>query len=169
MAGHTLGRSPAGVTYTDKQPCTLMDNLVSSINLTCRFVDGGRTCKLQKGTWPTRRWNLGPSSYEATVLTLLLRWIVFNALTCTFRCVRISRSANLTSEPIGCCMFSSASRPRPVLLWKLLLCCWLAWRQMWIPVWHQPMGKQAEMHISRWQNLQQQRLVSLLHNRPNNH
>lgn len=57
----------------------------------------------------------------------------------------------------------SASRAWPMLLWKLLLCCWLAWRQMWVPVWHEPMGKQAEMHISRWQNLQQQRSVYLEH------
>lgn len=56
-------------------------------------------------------------------------------------------------------VFWSAPRPWPVLLWKLLLCCWLAWRQMWIPVWHQPVGEQAEVHVSRWQNLQQQRSV----------
>lgn len=40
---------------------------------------------------------------------------------------------------------------------------------MWIPVWHQPVGKQEEMHISRWQNLQQQRSVYRLQHQHTTH
>lgn len=110
-----------------------------------------------------RYLNFSCKSFSAFV------YVIYYPITWTFDRVRkgnaeicLTDCQSITLTGVNCCMCWSASRPWPVLLWKLLLCCRLAWRQMWIPVWHQPMGKQAEMHISRWENLQQQRSVNPL-------
>lgn len=115
--------------------------LVTRLLLPVEFVEGA---------WSFPSFSRG--NIKTTTFKLISSWVKSKC----FLFMSVFFFPQLNSSAV---VFWSAPRPWPVLLWKLLLCCRLAWRQMWIPVWHQPVGEQAEVHVSRWQNLQQQRSV----------